>query len=87
MKKMSRFLFTLLLTTLFLSVSGCSGATSLPETPTEEPTEENTLVPVLVGDSELEEVDYCLDCHTDKQRLIDTAKVEEVVVSENEGEG
>ena len=31
--------------------------------------------------------DYCLACHIDKDRLIETAKVEEVVVSESSGEG
>ncbi len=30
---------------------------------------------------------YCLDCHTDQQTLIDTAKPEEPVVKESEGEG
>jgi hypothetical protein len=29
----------------------------------------------------------CLNCHSDKQRLIDTAKAEEVVESESEGVG
>lgn len=29
----------------------------------------------------------CLDCHSDKQALIDTAKEEEVVEPENEGVG
>lgn len=32
-------------------------------------------------------VNHCLDCHTDKQTLIDTAKPEEEVVSESSGEG
>ena len=32
-------------------------------------------------------VDYCLDCHIDKEMLIDTAEPEEEVISENEGEG
>ena len=32
-------------------------------------------------------VDYCLDCHTNKDMLIDTADPEEEVISENEGEG
>jgi hypothetical protein len=38
----------------------------------------------MAGD---EDVDECLRCHTDKEMLIDTAKPEEVVISENEGEG
>ena len=29
----------------------------------------------------------CIDCHQDKQALIDSAKVEEEVISENEGQG
>ena len=34
-----------------------------------------------------EEEDHCLDCHTDKDRLIDTAAPEEEVVHESSGEG
>jgi len=30
---------------------------------------------------------FCLDCHSDQDLLIDTAKPEEVVVSESSGEG
>ncbi len=33
------------------------------------------------------QVDYCVECHTDKDRLIETAKPEEVVVEESEGAG
>ena len=32
-------------------------------------------------------VDYCIECHINQQMLIDTAKLEEEVISENEGEG
>jgi hypothetical protein len=32
-------------------------------------------------------VDYCVQCHTDKEQLINTAKPEEVHEAENEGEG
>ena len=32
-------------------------------------------------------IDNCLDCHTSKDLLIDTADPEEEVISENEGEG
>ncbi len=38
-------------------------------------------------ESEPEEVDQCLVCHTDKQALIDTADPVVVVESENSGEG
>ena len=31
--------------------------------------------------------DHCLDCHSDKQQLIDTAKPEEVVEKESTGAG
>jgi hypothetical protein len=33
------------------------------------------------------ESNHCLDCHSDKQELIDTAKPEEVVESESSGAG
>jgi hypothetical protein len=39
------------------------------------------------SDAEDEDVDECLRCHTDRQMLIETAAPEEVVISENEGEG
>ena len=89
MTKKVRFLFTLVLTLLFMSVSGCTGTTPVPATPTEEPVEEeNAPAPEVVSViEEPAEPDHCLECHTDKERLIDTAKPEEVVVSENEGEG
>jgi hypothetical protein len=32
-------------------------------------------------------VDYCLDCHSDQELLIATAKEEEEVINENSGEG
>ena len=34
-----------------------------------------------------EVVDYCIDCHTDKDQLIQTAKVEEAKPKESEGAG
>ena len=72
---------------LFLSLSGCTGATPAPAPPTDEPTEEPAPAPELAPVVEAVEVDYCLDCHTDKARLIDTAKPEVIAIVENEGEG
>ena len=82
-----RIIFTLFLTMLFLSLSGCAGATPVPEMPAEEPTEETAPDPELAPVVETVEVDHCLDCHADKARLISTAKPEEIVIVENEGEG
>ncbi len=83
MTKKLRVIFTLLLTMLFLSLSGCTGATPAPETPTEEPIEEPAPAPELAPVV----INHCLDCHTDKARLIDTAKPEVIAIVENEGEG
>jgi hypothetical protein len=47
--------------------------------PTEEPTAQLA--------EESVPVDNCLDCHTNKDLLIQTADPEEEVISENEGEG
>lgn len=87
MTKKLRIIFTLLLTMLFLSLSGCTGATPAPETLTEEPTEESAPAPELAPVVETVEINHCLDCHTDKARLIDTAKPEVIAIVENEGEG
>jgi hypothetical protein len=48
----------------------------------DEPTQEEETVAVAE-----EAENYCIDCHTSQQSLIDTAKPEDEVVSENEGEG
>jgi hypothetical protein len=47
--------------------------------PTEEPPAELIAEPVPI--------DNCLDCHTNKELLIQTADPKEEVISENEGEG
>ncbi|MCA9921650.1 MAG: hypothetical protein KC421_04725 [Anaerolineales bacterium] len=49
--------------------------------PTATPTTAVTMITDTVP------VDYCFDCHVDKEMLIDTADPEEEVISENEGEG
>ena len=49
---------------------------------------EETETPVEPAPVEVEEeVDACVDCHTDKDQLIDTADAVEEVESENSGEG
>jgi hypothetical protein len=55
----------------------------------EEPTAEPGEAPETSPEASAPEngQDYCLECHTDQQMLIDTAKPEEEVASENEGEG
>lgn len=66
--------------------------TSIPTVaPTEESAEPTDEPPVdeVAADSSSQDIpeDECLNCHTDKQSLIDTAKPEEEVVSESSGEG
>lgn len=87
MKKHPRFLFTLMLMGLLFGLAGCTGAGSVTEISTEEAMEENTPEPTLAPVAEPVVKNDCLDCHTDKQRLINTAKPEEIVISENAGEG
>lgn len=55
--------------------------------PTHAPTSETTEEMVEEAVPEEPELTECIICHSDNQRLIDTAKPVEVVKSENEGEG
>ena len=87
MTKKIRTLLTLFMAMLFLNLVGCTGAMLAPEASPEEPTEESAPDPELAPVVEAAEVNYCLDCHTDKARLIDTAKPEVIAIVENEGEG
>jgi hypothetical protein len=68
---------------LSLTVWACAPA---PQTqiPTAIPAEPP--IPVKM-DFQVVESDQCAACHTDKQRLIDTAKPEEVVEAESSGAG
>lgn len=97
--EMIGFLMGLLLLVGLVALAGCQSAdsedaesaeqvanvepvlveTATAVTPTEAPPIEPTEEPVPV--------DNCLDCHTNKDLLIQTADPEEEVISENEGEG
>ena len=80
-------IFALILIILFLGLSGCKGATPAPEEAHVEPTDEALPAPKLASAVETVEENHCLDCHGDKDRLIETAKPFVEVVSENEGAG
>ena len=58
------------------------GSADSVEQPEGEPASEPTEVPM-----EEPQANYCVECHTDKDMLIDTARPEEEVISENEGAG
>lgn len=76
----------ILLLACMLFLAGCQAATpeavptqtAMPPTSTVEPT---ATVEMVVP------VDYCVDCHTDKEQLISSAKPEEVAETESSGVG
>ena len=67
-------------------------ATARAETPTRDPnitptpTSTSTPTPTLVPTA-TEVVDYCVECHTDKDSLVSVLKPTEAVVVESEGAG
>ena len=72
----------------FLILNGCQAATPVETTPTKVSVEEDpTTAPAKPTEEVVEIVDYCISCHTDKEMLISTAKVEEVLESESSGVG
>ena len=87
---MKRFRYVFLVM-IIMGVSSCAAPAAPQESPTEEAVEENTPVPTQAEISEPEEepevVDHCVDCHTEKEHLVDTAKPIVEIVSENEGAG
>lgn len=89
---MKKLLTTLLLGVGLALLAGCGTATApSAETPAKTvaatrimvASETATAAPTATEEAK----DSCVDCHTDKQMLIDTAKPEEVKESESEGVG
>ncbi len=77
-KKYTLFLFSL----ISLLMAGCAA------TPTAEPTsEESAPAPKVASIVETDDENHCLNCHADKERLIDTAAPVQEVKTENEGAG
>ncbi len=91
MLKPKLFFFSVILSMLLAWTFGCSSTATEQGSPAQEPTEEIALEPTLpppsTPTSEPAITNHCLDCHTDKDRLISTAKPEEEAISENKGEG
>lgn len=69
---------------LVLLLAGCSQAPTA--TPTSVQPQEPAQIAVPTA-TEVAAVNYCVECHTDKDQLIQTAKPEEEVESESEGVG
>ena len=67
-------------------IAGCSSATPAPE-PTLVLTEEPTSVPEPQPTEIVKTVDYCVDCHTDKEQLVATGKPIVEVEGESSGVG
>ncbi|MFN7037362.1 MAG: hypothetical protein ACK4SN_13475 [Bellilinea sp.] len=74
-----------LLAGFLILLAGCARAAQPVPTSTSEVSTQ-PLVPTATATSQ-PQVNYCVECHTDKDRLIQTAKPEEEVIVESEGAG
>jgi len=68
------------------SATVTSAPTWTPMIPTDTPTPEPSAT-ATTEPTEVVVLDYCVACHTDKDQLITTARVEAVVEKESEGVG
>ncbi|MEW6180253.1 MAG: hypothetical protein AB1522_10030 [Chloroflexota bacterium] len=78
-------IWPVLLAATLLLLTGCSRSTPPVPTATGEAPTEAALATATV--TAQPQVNYCVECHTDKDRLIQTAKPEEEVIEESEGAG
>jgi PBP1b-binding outer membrane lipoprotein LpoB len=95
---MPKLIYSALLILAVVLLASCSGEEPVEQVtePQEEVINNNDVESELVTDAETDAdlsvrvetpTNYCLDCHTDKVRLIDTARPEEEVIKESEGPG
>ena len=77
-----RKVILVLISTGFFWLSACQNPTPVPKVP-------ESAVPVAIPVSQNIEgaENYCISCHTDKDRLIASAKPEEMVEAESSGAG
>ncbi len=69
-------------------ISACSPtSTAIPVTPASGDPIPTKAVATVIQPTVEPQQDRCVECHTDKSMLIDTAKPEEVVEQESEGTG
>jgi uncharacterized protein YcfL len=87
-----KWFYSLLITTLLLA--SCQSTEVTSADPATQPLLQAKVNPLPISvsaqqmsDASVPEVNECLNCHADKQRLIDTAKEEEVVEAESSGVG
>jgi hypothetical protein len=96
---MKKVIFWVVIGLVVLLLAACTPAAAPEPTATLAPTETNTPPPPThtpeptptdtpePTPTEIVVVDYCVACHTDKDQLILTAKIEEEVEEESEGVG
>lgn len=91
--RMRKYPVLLMLVGLGFILFACQQAENVGETevpvvePVETATEVAVVEPTVEMPTEVPETDKCVECHTDKDQLIDTADPVVEVESENEGAG
>lgn len=84
---MKRFSIILFIGIGMLLLGGCSAKSVTEIAPTETAIQATVTATSVVEEIVLTQTDTCVDCHTDKQMLIDTADPVEEDAGEEESEG